>query len=46
VADSACTATAYLCGIKIDVDTLGLDVNVIKKIARHKSIRLIKLIPS
>ncbi|EFX62911.1 LOW QUALITY PROTEIN: hypothetical protein DAPPUDRAFT_269431 [Daphnia pulex] len=31
VADSACTATAYLCGIKIDVDTLGLDVNVIKK---------------
>ncbi|XP_046445686.1 alkaline phosphatase-like [Daphnia pulex] len=31
VADSACTATAYLCGIKTDVDTLGLDVNVIKK---------------
>ena len=28
MADSACTATAYLCGIKTDVDTLGLDANV------------------
>nr|CAH0106153.1 unnamed protein product [Daphnia galeata] len=28
VADSACTATAYLCGIKTDVVTLGLDANV------------------
>ena len=28
VADSACTATAYLCGVKTDIDTLGLDANV------------------
>ncbi|XP_057378290.1 alkaline phosphatase-like [Daphnia carinata] len=31
VADSACTATAYLCGVKTDIDTIGLDVNVVYK---------------
>ena len=31
VADSACTATAYLCGVKTDIDTIGLDSNVIYK---------------
>ncbi|KAI9553566.1 hypothetical protein GHT06_021484 [Daphnia sinensis] len=31
VADSACTATAYLCGVKTDIDTLGLDNNVVYK---------------
>lgn len=28
VADSACSATAYLGGVKTDIDTLGLDANV------------------
>lgn len=28
VADSACTATAYLTGVKTDTDTIGLDANV------------------
>jgi alkaline phosphatase len=31
VADSACSATAYLCGVKTDIDTIGLDSNVIYK---------------
>lgn len=31
VADSACTATAYLCGVKTDIDTIGLDSNVVYK---------------
>ena len=28
VADSACSATAYLCGVKTDIDTIGIDYNV------------------
>ncbi|XP_046657864.1 alkaline phosphatase-like isoform X1 [Daphnia pulicaria] len=28
VADSACTATAYLTGVKTDTDTIGIDANV------------------
>lgn len=28
VADSACSATAYLCGVKTDTDTIGIDANV------------------
>ncbi|KAK4012991.1 hypothetical protein OUZ56_025238 [Daphnia magna] len=31
VADSACSATAYLCGVKTDIDTIGLDINVVYK---------------
>jgi alkaline phosphatase len=29
VADSACTATAYLCGVKNNIDTIGVDANVL-----------------
>lgn len=29
VADSACSATAYLSGVKTNIDTIGLDANVI-----------------
>lgn len=28
MADSACTATAYLTGVKTDIDTIGIDSNV------------------
>lgn len=28
MADSACSATAYLCGVKTDIDTIGIDYNV------------------
>lgn len=31
VADSACTATAFLGGVKTESDTLGLDLNVVYK---------------
>lgn len=31
MADSACSATAYLAGVKTRIDTLGLDDNVIYK---------------
>jgi len=31
VADSACSATAYLCGVKTNVGTVGLDHNVVFK---------------
>ncbi|XP_065568129.1 alkaline phosphatase-like [Artemia franciscana] len=30
VADSACSATAFLCGVKTDIDTIGIDANVIE----------------
>jgi len=29
VADSACSATAYLCGVKANIDTIGVDANVL-----------------
>ena len=29
VADSACSATAFLCGVKANRDTIGLDANAI-----------------
>lgn len=28
VADSACSATAYLTGVKTNIDTIGIDANV------------------
>ncbi len=28
MADSACSATAYLCGVKGNIDTIGVDANV------------------
>ena len=28
MADSACSATAYLCGVKTRIDTIGIDNNV------------------
>ena len=29
MADSACSATAYLSGVKTNIDTIGLDANVV-----------------
>ena len=29
MADSACSATAYLCGVKANIDTIGVDANVL-----------------
>ncbi|XP_063829747.1 membrane-bound alkaline phosphatase-like [Ostrinia nubilalis] len=31
IADSACTATAYLCGVKANIGTIGLNGNVVRR---------------
>ena len=36
VADSAASATAYLCGVKGNLGTIGVDVNVLKENCTHQ----------